>query len=331
MNKTTEFELQLKQFTDDALVTKLEQLFIKEKKLGDAILLCLKEIKHRRIYNWLGFASMFEMLVTYFKLSESGAYQRLNALKVIEVVPAAQDFLITGAVSLGSLSEMQSFINKQEKLTGEKVSLGAKQEIVEEIKNKSVKETRELLLGKNPEVNLPPDKEKKITASLTLLQMKLDEENMKLIEELKNLLSHKIPDGNWNEVMKEILPAAIERIKKQKGLRVGAVKQQAEIRADVARQEKKLTPSMVSQYIKRSRHIPMAIRREVFRRANNQCQFVSAQGRRCECKSQLEVNHLIAFSKGGTHDLETLDLRCRSHNQYYCIETHGFIYNGNLN
>ncbi len=186
MDKIKEFENQLVILSNQDLVEKVEQFFNKEKKIGDAILIGLKEIKTRRVYNWLGYPSMFDMLIKYYKLSEAGAYQRINALKIIEAVPEAQNLLVSGDVSMGTLSEMQSFINKQEKVTGEKVATTVKKQLVDEIKNKSVKETREHFIDKNPSLNLPPDKEQKITRELTLVQMKLDSENIKLIEELKN-------------------------------------------------------------------------------------------------------------------------------------------------
>jgi hypothetical protein len=235
MDKIKEFENELALLNNQELVEKVELFVHKEKKIGDAILIGLKEIKSRRVYNWLGYSSMFDLLVKYYKLSEAGAYQRLNALKVIEAVPEAQNLLVSGDVTMGTLSEMQSFINKQEKATGETVNSDVKKQIVEEIKNKSVKETREYFVEKNPSLNLPPDKQQKITSDLTLVQMKLDSENMKLIEELKSELSHKIPDGNWNEVMKVMLTATLEQVRKKKGINIkadGNANKRVNIKAD---------------------------------------------------------------------------------------------------
>lgn len=73
---------------------------------------------------------------------------------------------------------------------------------------------------KNPELALPPDREKVLTSELTLLQMKVDPEAMALLSEVKSLLSHQIVDGNFNELMKYMAQAAIAQIKKKKGLSV---------------------------------------------------------------------------------------------------------------
>ena len=147
-----------------------------------------------------------------------------------------------------------------------------KKQLVDEIKNKSVKETREHFIDKNPSLNLPPDKEQKITSELTLVQMKLDSENIKLIEELKIELSHKIPNGNWNELIKFMLITTLEQIRKKKGImkevQAGNKKkiinrQKVEgfekIKEDVQQEKintfKKTTPSMESQCVTKRSHI----------------------------------------------------------------------------
>lgn len=214
------FETEVKNLSDSALMNRLSRIFEYEKKCGDAILLGLKEIKARRLYVTAGYSSLFNMLVHYFKLSESMAYQRLAALKLIEAVPEAQTALLNNDVNLSTLAEVQSFINKSEKSSEVKMPTKEKEELVSQIMGKSLKDTKALLGDKNPELALPPDREKVLTSELTLLQMKLDVETMALLSEVKSLLSHQIVDGNLNEVMKYMAQTAIEQIKKKKGLSV---------------------------------------------------------------------------------------------------------------
>jgi hypothetical protein len=66
---------------------------------------------------------------------------------------------------------------------------------------------------------------------------------------------------------------------------------------------------------KRSRYIPVALRRAVFQRAGGQCCYVDqATGRRCGERRWLEVDHIKPFSCGGGHSPENLQVLCRSHN-----------------
>jgi hypothetical protein len=63
-----------------------------------------------------------------------------------------------------------------------------------------------------------------------------------------------------------------------------------------------------------SRYIPAAVRREVRERDGDQCTFVSADGKRCSARGQLEFDHVHVFGKRGDHSVENLRLRCRAHN-----------------
>lgn len=67
---------------------------------------------------------------------------------------------------------------------------------------------------------------------------------------------------------------------------------------------------------KKHRGIPARTRREVFERDEGRCTFVDARGRRCGSNWQVEFHHRIPYARGGTHDTENIELRCRAHNQY---------------
>jgi hypothetical protein len=56
-----------------------------------------------------------------------------------------------------------------------------------------------------------------------------------------------------------------------------------------------------------SRIIPAPIRRQVFERDGYQCVY-------CRSDENLQIDHVYPWSKGGTHDLENLQVLCRSCN-----------------
>lgn len=64
-----------------------------------------------------------------------------------------------------------------------------------------------------------------------------------------------------------------------------------------------------------SRHVPPAVRREVWRRDGGQCAFVGTKGR-CEERGFLEFHHVVPFAAGGETAVGNLQLRCRPHNAY---------------
>ena len=64
-----------------------------------------------------------------------------------------------------------------------------------------------------------------------------------------------------------------------------------------------------------SRHVPAAIKREVWARDGGQCAFRGAEGR-CTETGFLEFHHLVPYADGGETVASNLELRCRAHNQY---------------
>src|SRR5262249_19127388 len=70
--------------------------------------------------------------------------------------------------------------------------------------------------------------------------------------------------------------------------------------------------------------IPAMVRREIRTQAGNQCTYVAPlNGRRCEARHGLQIEHRIPWAMGGSSDLANLTLLCASHNQLRAIEIYG--------
>ncbi len=66
----------------------------------------------------------------------------------------------------------------------------------------------------------------------------------------------------------------------------------------------------------RSRYIPAAVRREVWRRDQGRCSYVDRHsGRRCGSRYRLEIDHIVPFALGGATELSNLRLRCKAHHK----------------
>jgi 5-methylcytosine-specific restriction endonuclease McrA len=305
------YESQIKLFAKQELIQTAEQLFIKEKKIGDAILVVLGEIQHRRIYSELGFSSLFEMLVKHFKLSESTAYQKINLIKLIKEVPAAKEALLDGSASVSNLVLAQTFINEKKKSEDKVMSPVEKKEIIDHIKNKSYKQAKEQLAILNPQQALVKYKIKVINGEQVNIQCTIDKGLQEKLNSIKNLISHKNPNPTMNELMHMMADIAIEQLEKKKGIDKKSRKEKVPTyrKACVTDKSEKNTNLKI-----RSRYIPKNVRREAYRRAQGQCQFVSSDGKRCDCKHLLEFEHSIPFARGGENDIETIQIYCREHN-----------------
>jgi 5-methylcytosine-specific restriction endonuclease McrA len=64
-----------------------------------------------------------------------------------------------------------------------------------------------------------------------------------------------------------------------------------------------------------SRYIPHATRRAAYARSDYRCEYVSSDNIRCNKKTHLEIDHKFAFSLGGDHGLDNLQVFCSGHNK----------------
>lgn len=217
IQQLTTFETQLQNLKDQDLVIQVENLLNREKRIGDAILLALKEINARRIYAAMGYPSLFYLLVRHFKLSETAAYTRLQALRLMETVPGVQANMLKGELSLNNAALIQSFVQRHDKEHSQPMTVESKKEIIDAVKGKTNKEAREILANKDPQAALPPPIEKPLAQNHTQLQITVDAETMAALREVKALLSHKIPDGDLKAILKYMIQATGEQLKKRKG------------------------------------------------------------------------------------------------------------------
>jgi hypothetical protein len=74
-----------------------------------------------------------------------------------------------------------------------------------------------------------------------------------------------------------------------------------------------------------SRHVPAAVRREVWKRDGARCAFVGDSGHRCTERRALEIHHRHPFAMGGDHSLGNVAVVCRSHNMHLAEIDYGRI------
>jgi 5-methylcytosine-specific restriction endonuclease McrA len=73
----------------------------------------------------------------------------------------------------------------------------------------------------------------------------------------------------------------------------------------------------------RTRHIPAAVRREVYDRDGGRCTFVASDGTRCGDTRRLEFDHASPWARGGESTAANLRLRCSAHNALAAEQAYG--------
>jgi 5-methylcytosine-specific restriction endonuclease McrA len=149
-----------------------------------------------------------------------------------------------------------------------------------------------------------------------------------LLEEVRALLSHARPKGDLMHIMKLGLEALrTELLKKRFG--VGRKPRRVRSRANETReasespehQSASLSGTHVG--VKRTRHVPAVVAREVYARDQGRCTFCAHDGRRCGERRLLQVDHVIPHAEGGEATVDNLRLRCRAHNLHTAREHFG--------
>jgi hypothetical protein len=162
------------------------------------------------------------------------------------------------------------------------------------------------------------------------LQLTIDDEFYDALTELKDLLRHQVPNGDLMRIIKDSVLERRDRVKRE---RLGQTKRPRKTReqgswidaekpaAEVSATEKE--PIAPGRFQVNSRHIPAAVKREVWERDQGRCAFVSHRGRRCAERQWLEFHHLHAYALGGPATVENIALFCRAHNAHEGVRVFG--------
>ena len=123
------------------------------------------------------------------------------------------------------------------------------------------------------------------------------------LKRAKELLGHCIPDGDTVKVIERALRTLVEDLERDR-------------RAKTSRPQASVRPS-------KSGHVSAATRRVVFARDGEQCTYVDSEGRRCECRTRIELDHIQPRARGGSDEASNRRARCRSHNVHAAEEIFG--------
>lgn len=166
-----------------------------------------------------------------------------------------------------------------------------------------------------PRGPVPPDEITEYRVTLTF-----DAATWRELETARDLLRHRIPDGNLNQVMARAIRELAYRLAARKHgafRRMDALAEATKVpNPDAAPDPDRLGDSRSRDLERRHRRISAGVRRGVWVRDQGRCAFVAASGRRCPERGRLEFHHRRPFRVGGAATLDNIELRCRAHNAH---------------
>jgi len=329
-------ECSLADLSDDALVTRVAMLVQTERRATTEVIVALAEFDRRKLYLGQGCSSLFTYCTQVLHLSEHAAFNRIEAARAASRFPALLTALEQGFVNLATVRVLAPILTPDNQLrlldaARFKSKRDVEHLVASERPQPDVRDsirsapTARLASANPPEVPAPGVSGQPIvkTPATTLATQQppavstpIAPERFKFqftasrafenkFRRAQTLLRHSLPHGEMDLILERGLDLLIPTLEKTK---FGATDR----------------PRSTSDTVRDSRHIPAAVKREVWKRDSGRCAFVGTLGR-CTEEAFLEFHHVIPFAEGGAATTTNIELRCRAHNAYEAQQHFGLL------
>jgi hypothetical protein len=137
--------MNLSKLSNEIIVSRLNILIVRERKLLHLILLYLAEFEKRKLYLTLGRSTLFEYLVKDVGYSGGSAQRRIETLRLMQQAPELAEKIESGAVNLTQVGLLSQAVKQKEEETKTKISAQEKSELLCQIENKTSAQTQKIL------------------------------------------------------------------------------------------------------------------------------------------------------------------------------------------
>ena len=317
--------------TDDQLLVDLKAAAARERDATAQLIALLAEMDARRLYLAEGYSSLFVYCTRCLHLSEHAAYGRIEAARAARRFPLTLTLLTDGSISLTTVCLLASHLTPDNhRAVLDASTHKTKREVEEQVAALRPLPAVAPLMRRLPQPKLPqalmppttqptaPAPQSAETCSEAVappmvgrsapalvrplsperykIQVTINRETHDKIRTLQTLLRHAIPNGDLADILDRAVSVLLEDVERR---RLAIVDR----------------PRHASTTNVHGRHVPAAVKREVWARDDGTCAFMGTRGR-CHERGFLEFHHVIPFADGGPTTTDNLQLRCRAHNAY---------------
>jgi hypothetical protein len=292
-----------------------------DERTSTAILLAyIGEADERRLYAAEGYDSMLSYCIGELRMSRDAARKRIHAARAARQFGAIYDAVAEGRLHLSAVVMLAPRLTPE---NADELLASATHKTKEEIElliahrfpapdlptrehpvhpptlNGSLLETA-CAPGRTPESVFvqssdPPARVVPLAPERFGLQCTVGQGTFDKLQYAKQLMGGKVA-GDLAAMLDRALDALIVQLEKQK---CGVT-------------SSRRPPQRPSR---NPRHVPSAVKSVVWKRDQGRCTFVAESARRCECRSNLEYDHIQPVARGGEATIGNIRLRCRAHNQ----------------
>ncbi|MFZ4405670.1 MAG: hypothetical protein ACOYOK_16380 [Pseudobdellovibrionaceae bacterium] len=183
------------------------QLVHQERQITGQVIANLQIIADQKLYLKMAYGSLFDYCTQYLKYSESCAYRRIAAAKVIKEMPQIIEPLNSGALSLTNLTQAQVLFKQKPTLSTEN-----KQQILQSLENKSKKQAEQILRQHLPDPKVTADQERFIDADHLELKIQIRHSTHQKLQRLRQLRSHKNPQMSYDELLSDMADLLLKKM-----------------------------------------------------------------------------------------------------------------------
>ncbi len=323
-----------------ALLLKWDELLAQDAARLAELLVVLGEVDARKLYLPAGYPSMYVYCVKAKHMSEDVAFKRIRAARVARRYPAVLREVARGRLHLTGIVLLSKHLKP-----------GNADELLSAAVQSSRAEIEKLLAERFPRPDLPaqivplptpvvteqihsmppvPGRVESVlnadpvpdassvplhlsqTSRITPLaperfgfQTPIGQRVLDKLREAQELLSHQIAASDLESLLECLLDLSLPQLRKRK-----------HAATDRPRAQKARSSNS-------PRYIPNAVKQAVWKRDGGRCTFVSESGHRCDCREQIEYDHVDPVARGGCATARNIRLRCRAHNQFEAERTFG--------
>jgi HNH endonuclease len=310
--------------SDDQLIARVQLCAKHERDATANLIAALAELDARKLYLGAGSSSLFTYCTQVLHLSEYAAYARIEAARAARRFPVILELLADGSLTLTTVG-----------LLAQHLTAGNHRQVLSEARHKSKREVEQFAATLRPRPDVPsmvrklptlpvavpaksvatpdstettsmqaaaprPPERPAIVAPLAperfKIQMTVSRETHDKLRRVQDLLRHSVPSGDPAVIFDRALTLLLTELERKKTAATSS-------------------PRHVGVTTSRSRHVPAAVKREVWKRDGGQCAFVGTEGR-CQERGFLEYHHVVPYAEGGATTVDNLELRCRAHNAH---------------
>jgi hypothetical protein len=266
--------------SDPDLVCAVSERAAGERQATAELIRVLIEFDRRRLYLAEGYPSLYAYCTQALHYSEHGAFNRIEVARAAARWPQLLARIEDGSLHLSGARLIAPHLTEE--------NIEAALASVSHKSKREIEEVAAAIARRNVLVA--------VAAEQYRLHLTISRQARDTLRQVQALLGHQVPGGNEAVIFERALALLLEKLQQERA----AI-------TDRPRPARRSNP--------RSRYIPAAVRREVWKRDEGRCAFVGNQGR-CNERSRVEYHHVVPYAAGGAKTAANIELRCRAHNSY---------------